>query len=195
MSAYSDCYALAVTLCGRPSMQTLIDAQIRAAIRKGHRAGSFPRDVQTVTISGLDTTQVIQSVDLSSYCPRLRQLKAVKPAAYPDVWYHDEDIGGLLDPDGIPKTDIFWQVGNTLSIRATAPVDSILVYWLGLPDLTDLANSTDWVLVNHTDLVAYWAAAAVLGVVGEQEAKSNVEKMLAEFYEDLIEESVEIVGR
>lgn len=195
MSAYSDCYALVVALTNRSALSALTDAQIRAAIRKGHRAGSFPRDVKTVTVSGLSTSSQIQTIDLAANCPRLRQLKTVKPVDYQDVWYKDEDIGTLLDPDGVARVDIFWQVGSTLSIRAAAPVTSVQIYYFDLPDLTDLAASTDWVLTSHGDLVAHWAAAAILGSVGEQEARSRIEALAAEFYEDLIEESVEIVGR
>lgn len=195
MSAYSDCYALTVALIRRSSMQTLVDTQIRAAIRKGHRAGSFPRDVQTVTISNLSTSDAIQSVDLSSYCPRLRQLKAVKPTEYQDVWYHDVDLGDLLDQYGYAKTNVYWQVGSTLNVRAAAAVSSIDVYFLALPDLTNLETCDDWVLVNHGDLVAHWAASSILGILGEQEAKRGIDEMTKEFYEDLMEESVEIIGR
>jgi hypothetical protein len=195
MSAYSDCYAAVVALTNRSALQTLTDMQIRAAIRKAHRAGSFPRDVQIVTVSGLSTANAIQTVDLSAYCPRLRQLKAVKPTSLQDIWYHDEDIGSILDPDGFAKLDVYWQVGTTLNVRPASVTDSLDIYWLGMPDLTDLANFSDWILVNHSDLIAHWAAAAVLGAVGETEAKAGVEELAKALYEDLIEESVEIIGR
>lgn len=195
MSAYSDCYAAVVALTNRKSMQDLTDLQIRAAIRKAHRAGSFPRDVQIVPVTGLSTSSTIQTIDLSLYCPRLRQLKAVKPSDLQDIWYHDEDIGSLLDRDGFAKTNIYWQVGTTLNVRAEVPSSSIDIYWLGMPDLTDLANCSDWILVNHSDLIAHWAAANILGSIGETEARKGVGALAAEFYEDLIEESVEIIGR
>lgn len=195
MTAYSDAYALTVSLCGRKAMQTDIDLQIKAAIRKGHRAGSFPRDVKTVSVGGLSTSVVIQTIDLSSYCPRLRQLKAVKPTAYQDIWYSDEDIGSLLDPDGFAKQDVYWQVGNTLNVRPANPQTSVDVYYLDLPDLSNLSSSTDWILVNHNELVAHWAAMAILTLLGETEARNGIKELAVEFYEDLIEESVEIIGR
>lgn len=195
MSAYSDCYALCVSLTKRTMLQSLTDSLIRAAIRKGHRAGSFPRDVKIVQATGLATDAVIQTVELSTTCPRIRQLKAVKPTDYRDIWYRDEDVGSLLDPYGFAKTDVYWQVGSTLNVRAAAPVSSIDIYYLDLPDLTNLEMCDDWVLTMHTDLVAHWAAASILNTVGEQEARTRVEEAAKEFYEDLMEESVEIIGR
>lgn len=195
MSAYSDCYALCVELTNRKAMQALTDAQIRAAIQNAHRSGTFARDLKSVQISGLSTSSPIQEIELSSNCPRLRQIRAIRPEAFIDAWYEAADIRTLLDHDGFAKLDVWWQVGTTLSIRASSPSESVRVLYFDYPNLSDLNVSEDWILVNHTDLIAHRAAAAILSSVGEQEARQRVDAFAKELLVNLIAESVESLGR
>lgn len=195
MSLYTEIQADVFSWTNRKLMVTETDMAIRQAIRKAHRAGSFYRDLQTIALTGLSTASAVQTIDLSSACPLYRQLYTVKPVGSDSIQYDDADIRELLDMDGYPKTDIFWVVGTTLSIRPRALSDSVEITYYKRVNVDTLATLDDWLATEHKDLIVLWAAATILTLVGEQEIKTRVENLAKLAYDDLIGDSVEFIGR
>jgi len=195
MSLYTEIQADVFYWTKRKLMVNETDMAIRQAIRKAHRAGSFPRDMTTVTLTGQSTSTAIQSIDMAANLPSLRQLYHVAPTGIPNVKYEDADIRDLVDQDGYPKTNVFWTVGTTLFIRAASPSDSIDVTYYKLVNVDNLAALDDWIATQHKDLIVLWAAATILTMVGEQEVKTRVEDLTKLAYADLIGDSVEAIGR
>lgn len=194
MSLYTDIRDGVFVFTKRPTLTAETDLAIRQALRKAHRAGSFPRDLVTVANIPVDTTQTVQSIALSSYCPRMRQLYVVKPTGL-DVYYKDDDVRSLLDLDGYPKTDIYWQIGDTLSIRPANSSPTVDIIYYSYPDYSDLTTLSDWIAMHHQDLIVLWATMAVCAIINETEVSERVSKLVEEAYEDLMEEAVEIIGR
>jgi len=196
MSLYTEIQADVFYWTNRKTMILETDMAIRQAIRKAHRAASFYRDLQTVTVPNLSTVSAVQTVDLSTYCPLYRQLYTVKPtAANHGVQYDDSDIRDLLDMDGFVKDNVYWVVGTTLSIRPRTLTDSVDITYYKRPIVDDLSTLDDWIAIEHKDLIVLWAAATILAVSGEQEVKTRVEGLAKLAYEDLIGESIESIGR
>lgn len=195
MSLYTEIQSDVFAWTNKRLMVAETDMAIRGAIRKAHRAGSFYRDMATVTVSSLSTATSPQSIDVAAALPMYRQLYSVKPTGREDVVYKDADLRDLLDQDGFPKYNIFWMVGLTLFIRAASPSDSVDVTYYKRVNVDDLAMLDDWIAAEHKDLIVLWAAATILALVGEQEVKTRVEALAKLAYDDLIGDSVEIIGR
>lgn len=195
MSLYTEIRDDVFSWTNKRLMTAETDMAIRGAIRKAHRAGSFYRDLVTVTVPNLSTATSPQSIDLATYCPLYRQLYSVKPTGSENVIYNDADVRELLDPDGFPKYNIFWVVGTTLYVRAASPSDSVEVTYYKRAVVDDLASLDDWIATEHKDLIVLWAAATILAIVGEQEVKTRVEDLAKLAYADLIGDSVEFIGR
>jgi hypothetical protein len=194
MSLYTEIQSDVFSWTNRRTMVTETDMAIRQAIRKAHRAGSFYRDMTTVSVTGLSTATSPQAIDLSASCPLYRQLYTVKPTGI-DSRYDIADVRDLLDLDGFPKYNVYWVVGTTLYIRASSPTESVDVTYYRRVNVDNLATLDDWIASEHKDLIVLWAAATVLTIVGEQEVKTRVEELAKLAYADLIADSIEAIGR
>lgn len=195
MSLYTEIQTEVFFWTNRRTMVAETDMAIRAAIRKAHRAASFYRDLQTVSVP-VSTLTSEQTVDLSASCPLYRQLYTVKPTTPAGaVQYEDADVRDLLDADGFLKYNVYWVVGTTLSIRPSVAYDSVDITYYKRVNVDDLNTLDDWIATEHKDLIVLWAAASILAIVGEQEVKTRVEGLAKMAYDDLIGDSMEIIGR
>jgi hypothetical protein len=158
MSLYTDIVAAVIQWTSRPDLTAETDLAIRQAVRSAHKAGTFYRDLATVSLTGLATDQ-IQAIDLSTAAPDYRKLAYVKPTNY-DLKYEEVGVLDLFDQDKYLRSDVFYVVGNTLNIRAASPSSTITLVYYRNPTLTPLSALDSWIATNHQDLIVCWAAAA-----------------------------------
>lgn len=184
MSIYSEIVAGVVAWTNRPEATAEIDLAIRQAVRAAHNSGKFFKDLNTLSVTGLTTSQ-IQTIDLASSAPLYRRLATVKPTGY-DVEYKETDILNLFDNDRFPRTDVYWLVGNTLTIRAAAAVPDITVTYYKNPTTSPISSLDSWIGNEYQDLIICWAAATILNLVGEQEIKVRAEAIAAVGLRDLL---------
>lgn len=195
MSVYSDIIEGIVSWTNRPELVADMNFNIRQAIRSGHRAAKFARDIVVADFTGLDTDQIqyisINDTKLAGF----QQVATLGPTGS-DLQYTGVDISDLLDVDGYPRDNIFYLVGSQINIRAATPVAELTVRYLKQPVLpTDLEDLDDWIAVNHADYVILWAAATILGVSGEQEIKQRCEGYAKLARDELIAANLELVRR
>lgn len=193
MSLYTDLKAEIITWTNRKDLIAETDAGIRLALRAAHNAGNFYRDLVTVAIP-VSTTSGIQEVDLSAYCPGMKQIASVGPTGQ-DKWYDPEEITTIHNQDGWPKLDIYWGVGTKLMIRPGAASDSVTVSYYKYPTVTPMDSINSWIAEQYPDVIVLKAAASVLGAIGEQEIKSRVDGLLREAVADLISNNLLIGAR
>jgi putative exporter of polyketide antibiotics len=193
MSLYTDIFAGVVTWTNRPDLTAETDLAIKQAIRTAHRAGSFPRDLQSAAITGLSLDQ-IQSIDLTTVAPDFRQVATLGPTGL-DLQYNPILVTDLFDQDAYPRTDVFWGIGTAIMVRAAVPVAAMTLVYYKQPVVSPIADTTSWIADIHQDLIILWAAATVLSFIGEQEVKARVEALAKLAYSDLVEDSLEIVRR
>lgn len=194
MSLYTDIVADIVKWTNRPDLTTEMDVAIRQALRAAHKAGTFYRDLVSLDIPGLDTSQPTQTIDLSISAPLYRQVAVVKPTGY-EVEYKETHILNLFDQDKYYQTNVFYIVGNTLTIRPESPTSSITLIYYRNPTLSPIASIDSWIATQHQDLIVCWAAASVLAMMNEQEIKTRVEAIAAISLKQLISDSLYATAR
>ena len=191
MTTYTDIRDGVFSFTNRSDLTAETDAAIRQAVRTAHSAGSFWRDLVVVPLTGQDTTEVTQTIDLSSAAPNFRQLCYVGPTGSA-LRYEPLDIKNLLDEYQQFKLDVCYGVGTNLVIRPAAAVEDIdLVYWRS-PTVSPIASLDSWIAVNFPDLIICWAAATVLALINEQEIKTRVEALAKLEYSGLIADSLQL---
>lgn len=193
MSLYSDIRDAVFVWTNRPDLTAETDYAIKQALRTAHRAATFYRDLTTTALTGQATGQ-IQTIDLSASCPNYKQICFVKPTAA-DMWYSPIGILDVFDYDKVYKTDVYYGMGTSLILRASIPVDAITICYYRSPTTSPIASIDSWIADLHQDLVILWAAGTILAFVGEQEIKTRVESLAKLAYNDLIEDSIELVRR
>ena len=194
MSLYTDIVADIVRWTNRPDLTVEMDIAIRQALRAAHKAGTFYRDLVNLPLTGLATDQPTQSIDLSAVAPTYRALALIKPTNY-ELRYEETHILNLFDPDKYYKTDVFYIVGNTLTLRPAVAVPDVTLIYYRNPTLFPIASIDSWIATQHTDLVVCWAAASVLAMMNEQEIKTRVEAIAAISLKQLIAEALYAVER
>ncbi len=189
MSIYTDIRDGVFEFTNRTDLTAETDAAIRQAVRVAHRAGSFWRDLVSLDITGLDTTQALQIIDLSAIAPNFKQLAHIGPTD--GVGFYDPvDIKDLMDPDNLYKTDVCYGMGQNLIVRPASAVENMtLVYWK-FPVVLPLADLDSWIAEKFPDLIICWAAATVLTLVGETEIKARVEALGKLEYQGLIADNL-----
>lgn len=194
MSQYTELVTDILAWTNRPDLTAEMNLGIKNAIRAAHRAGKLVRDLVTVQVP-LELAQ-IQSIDLTAApFTKVRQVLTVKPTDV-DREYTGVDVLDLYDVDGYARTNIFYQIGTTLHIRADVPVELVDInYWQQPTIPTDLTTLNDWIVEEYSDLIVLWAAATVLAAAGEQEVKTRVEGLAKIAYDDFIADNLQTVGR
>lgn len=193
MSLYSDIVAGIVTWTNKPGLTAEMDIAIRQALRTAHRAGSFYRDLQVVSLTAQPTDQ-IQTINLSTTAPNYRQICYVKPTDS-DLMYDPIPVTELFDADKYPKADVYYGVGTNLMIRAASPSANLDICYYKSPTVSPISTLDSWIADLHQDLIILWASATILNFIGEQDIKTRVEALAKLALQDLIEDSTEIVRR
>jgi hypothetical protein len=179
------------SLTKRPDLVTYSNLALRQAVRTAHKSGKFWRDIVSVTVNIAQDT--VQELDILANTTRFRQAAYVK-AGTCDIYYDPVTIDDLLDADKFVRQDIYWAFGSIIKIRACSPQDSYELAYFQYPDVNP-STFNDWIADQHRDLLTMWAAMTVLGSVGEQEIRGNLEKLALLQLADLQQDSLEIVGR
>lgn len=193
MATWDDLKTDVFTWTSRPDLVAETELALRQAIRMAHRQAKFWRDLTTTTVvpATLDT---IQQIDLSTDCPRFKQLAYVKSGTE-DKYYNEVTVTDLLDNDGYARADVYWGLGEILNIRASAPEDSYEIAYYRQPITSPPESIDDWLLADYKDVVVLFAAASVLGMIGEQEIKQRADSLLVIEVTGLIADQNEITGR
>lgn len=192
MSIYTDIRDGVFEFTNRTDLTAETDAAIRQAVRTAHKAGSFWRDLVELNLTGQDTTEALQTIDLSVSAPSFKQLAHIGPTDS-NVRYTPVDIKDLLDPEyKVFKTDVCYGMGTNLVIRpAAASEDITMVYW-AFPTVSPIADLDSWIASKFPDLIICWASATVLTLIGEQEIKTRVEALAKLEYQALIADNLQI---
>ena len=190
MTIYTDVRDGVFGYTNRDDLTAETDTAIRQAVRTAHRAGSFWRDLVSLSLTGQDTTEAIQTIDLSAVAPKFKQLAYIGPTDS-ELRYDPVDIKDLLDPEyKVYRTNVCYGLGSNLIIRPAAAVaDLTLVYW-SFPTVSPIADLDSWIAEKFPDLVICWAAATVLSMIGEQEVKARVEALAKIEYQTLIADNL-----
>lgn len=195
MSTWTDIRDEVVALTNRTSLTAETDIAIRNAIRTAHKSGKYWRDLVQVNVPlAVDSSNPIQSLDLSSVAPRFRQVATLKYRDY-DQYLTDVTIDDLLDNDDVPRNNIYYGLGATIKIRATAPQENYTLTYYQYPVVSPQDSLNSWVVDEHRDLIVLWAASTVLATVGEQEIKGRIDQLAAVAYADMQQDNLEIRGR
>ncbi len=190
MTVYTEIRDGVFEFTNRTDLTAETDAAIRQAVRTAHSAGSFWRDLVSVDITGLDTSEALQVIDLATVAPSFKQLAHIGPTD--GVGFYDPvDIKDLLDPTyNTYRTDVCYGLGTNLIVRpATAVEDMTMVYWT-FPTISPIASLDSWIAAKFPDLIICWAAATVLTLIGEPEIKSRVEALAKLAYQGLIADNL-----
>lgn len=192
MSLYTDIQTGVFTWTNRSDLTAETDAAIRQAVRTAHRSGSYWRDLVSLALTGQDTTQSIQTIDLSSVAPSFKQLAYIGPTGF-ELKYTPVDIKDLLDPEyKVYRTDVCYGMGTNLIIRPNAAVASLTLVYYKFPTLSPLSSLDSWIATFFPDLIICWAAATILALIGEDEIKLRAEAISKMEYQGLIADNLQI---
>lgn len=192
MTVYTDIRDGVFEFTNRTDLTAETDAAIRQAVRTAHKAGSFWRDLVSLALTNQDTTQSLQTIDLSVSAPTFKQLAHIGPTDS-EVRYTPVDIKDLLDPEYKTfRTDVCYGMGHNLIIRPAACSANItMVYW-SFPTVSPIASLDSWIATKFPDLITCWAAATIFALINEQEVKTRVEALAKIEYQSLIADNLQI---
>jgi len=192
VTTYTDIRDSVFAYTNRTDLVAETDAAIRQAVRTAHKAGSFWRDLVSLDLTGQDTSEPLQIIDLATAAPDFKQLAHIGPTS--GVGFYDPvDIKDLLEPGfNTYKTDVCYGIGTNLIIRPATAVENLtMVYWK-FPVVSPIADLNSWIAVMFPDLIICWAAATVLTLIDEQAVKTRVEALAKMEYQSLIADNLQI---
>lgn len=195
MSTWTDLVDEVKTITNRSDLDGETNIAVRNAIRTAHKSGKYWRDLVQVNVPlAVDSSNPLQSIDLSAVAPRFRQMATLKYRDY-DIFLKDVTIDDLLDTDDYPRVNIYYGLGATVKIRAETQQDNYTMTYYQYPVVFPQDNLSSWIVDEHRDLIVLWAASTVLATVGEQEIKGRIDQLAAVCYADLQQDNLEIRGR
>lgn len=177
MTTFAEARAAVLDLTKRTDKVALIDRKINAAVRLLQSTGNYAKDLYEITYSGAGI------VGDSDYIKRVTLPSDLRQIAY----IQDPGRTGqikLTTPDWVldnpVNEDIAYQAGDTLHLRlSVTPVDINLGYYRYLAPLV-ADDDTNWVLTNMFELVADYATAWVLIVLGEKDMANTIQAFSAQ---------------
>jgi len=192
MTTFASLQTKVYTYTNRPDLATETLAALKQAVRTAHKSGKYWKDLTTQTVSGLSTTSLPQTIDLSALS-RPRAIAAVTPSGLAGSL---DPIGldDVIDVDGYTRTNVYWGLGNTLKVNPAESYSSYVITYYQWP-LMDDTNVTSWIVDSYEDLILLWAASTVLGMIGEQEIKGRLEQLAVVELQDLQQDNLEVYGR
>lgn len=194
MSIYTDTRDGVLEWTKRPDLVGEMNAAIRQAVRTAHNAGAFWRDLISLPLTGQDTTEAVQVIDLSAAAPGFKQLAYIGPTDS-DLRYTPVGVLDLMDEYKAYKTDVCWGLGTSLNIRPAAAAEDLTMVYYAYPTISPIASLDSWICVNNPDLIICWAAASVLAMIGEKEVQARAEGVARAEYAALIAENTLIERR
>ena len=192
MPTWSSLQSEVYTHTNRPDLAAETLAAVKSAVRTAHKSAKYWKDLVTTPLVGIDTSTAIQSIPLSALT-RPRSIATVQVTGQ-DIFLEPVTIDDLVDADGYVRTNKFWGLGAELKLRAANPVSAYTLCYYQWP-LTDATNVTSWIVDNYPDLISFWAASTVLGIVGESEIRSRMDALAAIEFADLQQDNIEVIGR
>lgn len=169
-----------------------MDAGIRAAIRsvtlKYHRKEKFWRDISTVQLVGLPTTDFVQVINITANFPRFRQLLSVDGCEIVQP-------GDLLQQDGRPRLNMAILAGTSLNIKRSIAFNSIAVSYYQDPTVSPEGSYASWIADTQPDLIVCGAAARVLAWNAESEIYKAAVVEEQQQWIELLQNNIEGQGR
>ena len=152
--------------------ETLIQRKLNAAINYISRSGKYPSDLVEIifdTAAGVDSSKYIQALPLparyrcaaylqNSSCPgsKMRGYRADELAAKPGV------------------QDVFYVGGVTFYIKHAVLSSQFLLGYYQYPAPLSLADDTNWITEELSELVIDYTSAMVLISLGEKETSASI---------------------
>ncbi len=193
MATLSSLQSAVYTYTNRPDLAAETLAAVKNAVRTAHKSGKYWKDLYSATVAGLPTDVATQNIS-NIYFTRLRAVATVRPTDREDLYFTPVAIDDLVDLDGYVRTNVYYGLGSDIKVRAASPVADYTITYYQWPLFTS-TEVTSWIVDEHEDLIALWAASTVLGMIGEQEIKGRMDQLALIAFADLQQDNIEIVGR
>lgn len=192
MPTWSSIQTEVYTLTNRPDLAAETLAAVRSAVRTAHTSAKYWKDLVAAPLVGIATSTPVQSIPLSALT-RPRAIASIQVTGQ-DIYLDPVTIDDLVDADGFVRTNKYWGLGAELKLRAENPVSAYTVCYYQWP-FTDASNVTSWIVDDYRDLILFWAASTVLGMVGETEIRGRMDSLAAIAFADLQQDNIEVAGR
>lgn len=167
-------------LTNRPDLTTVSTAAVKAATLKAHRLDFFSKDIYERGVQW-PSTSFVQSLDYMTFIPNWRKLKYLRRVTDENdaegTFFTILTVDELLDAYGNNKTDIVYNAGRVLEIRAAVTFKYALLGAYVLPIVTD-ARFSSWIADMNPYAIIYEAARSVLIGIGSLEEARGFNKLL-----------------
>lgn len=191
------------TLTNRPDLVSETLISLRKAIRKFHGADTFKRDIAIVQLdmtaqTPLDPNQYRWSLDLALF-PSFRRFKGVNyppdktmpinqiPAPLVD-WtvgfgndklFHEIAPDNLFDRYGYERTNYFYVVGNTVTVRSGWYIDWLNFTYYKWPVIPSDPSQllTSWIVNEYPDCIIEEASGAVFKMIGKDDESNRYQQL------------------
>lgn len=186
-------------ITNRPDLVALTLAAVRSSTLKIHSADFFYKDLVEVRVNFSSSTY-IQEINLTSTFPYWRALHyyrqllnnldgTVSGGAFFEVLSPKD----TLDAYGIEKSNVIYQAGTQLNIKAAVASNAGTVGYYRYPDTT-VENYDSWVAREFPWVIIYDAATKVLKSVRYDEQANGTAKFAAELLQEMIAANIVVEG-
>lgn len=193
MATWAELLTEIYSLTNRPDRVAETNLALRQAVRLAHKSGKFWRDLVSTTVT-LPVAQV-QEIDIASWAPNFRGVATLGSATNELAVFNPVTIDDLLDSDNYARTNVYWGIGTKINIRAANPEELYTLRYYKYPIVFPTASFNSWIADQHADLLILWAAASVLGSLGENDIRDRLNALALVELRELQNSNIEIVGR
>lgn len=169
-----------VTLTNRPDLDTTgqILLAVRRATLKLHTIDYFYRDLFETNVT-FGVSLSVQDYDTLVNIPRWRSVKYIRhydaPSAVAGRFFKKVDPQNVLDDYAVDRTNIWYQGGDSLHLKAPIAFTDILIGVYLYPDITE-ATYDSWIATTYPYVIVLEAAATIMKMIG----KADEARMLRE---------------
>lgn len=169
----------------RSDLSVETKSQVKKAVMKLHGKDFFKKDLKQVIITPTPISPGVTRYQLdlsdSATFPLVRRVCSITPlfGGEENKSYDEMAADDLMDSYRMAKTDIFFQIGLAVNVRASRAPDQIAVTYWKYPNVTDSGFSS-WIVNEFEDAVVEEAARVIFKMIGKDEEFQKYEKLVVE---------------
>lgn len=186
-----------IAITKRPDLRTRTESAVRSSVLKAHTKDYFTKDIREAGVE-FDAMNQVQSFIPKETYPRYRApayLRIYNTNSYElsggsvGNFLNKREIYDFKDSYGYDETDIYYQAGNQLNLRASCQFQRILMGFYQFPVITE-SGFTSWIAEEYPYAIVFDAARDIFSSIGHTESAQSYAQLTAEQYQILTIENV-----